>query len=168
MRPCCGLLGANRFCQPSSQRPGYGFVTLPSLQRGWRGLDGHTGSWGGRWRSGSRARSKKRRWRWAVWPGRWTDARAATCIRGDPASTHCPPATATSNHPLEGLTGPSAASEHSSVPHSAGMQIGGMQAAKILFLDLFSITSGMEFCGDGTGPVFIKQLSYTPGNHSES
>lgn len=95
------------------------------------------------------------------------DARAATCIRSDPASSHCPPATRSSNHPPEGLMGSSVAPEHSSVPHSAGMDIGGMQAARILFLDLLSVTSGMEFCGDGTGPVFIKKLSDTPANHSQ-
>lgn len=52
--------------------------------------------------------------------------------------------------------GSSVAPEHSSVPHTAGMDIGGMQAARILFLDLLSVTSGTEFCGDGTGPAFIK------------
>lgn len=92
-------LGANRFCQLCSQRPCYGFVTLPSLQQGWRAWTG-TQSPGGGWRSGWRAQIGKKRaregggWRCGVGTdtrvrtGTWMAARAATCIRGDPASIH--------------------------------------------------------------------------------
>lgn len=89
LSPCCSLLGANRFCQPSSQRPCSGPVTVPSLQRGWRGLDGHTRSWGGGGLAGGHGANRVGGGGRFGWGDGWMDARAATCIRSDP-----PPPTA--------------------------------------------------------------------------
>ncbi len=76
----------------------------------------------------------------------WGDGQQPEQEHASEVTTPPPTATTTTVHPLEGMRS-SVAPESSSVPHSAGMEISGMRAAKILFLDLFSITSGMEFGG---------------------
>lgn len=60
-----------------------------------------------------------------------------------PSEVTPPPPTAPPTSSQEGF-------QHSSAPLSAGREIRGTQAAKILFLDLLSITSGMEFGGAAT------------------
>lgn len=140
---CVGLLGANRFCQVFSQKPHSGFVTLPSLQQGWRGWTGTQGPRRG-WRSGWSARGRKKRegegggggwgdWNWNM---SWVEQRGAKPER-QPASEvtrlhPLPRPTTTPNHPPEGPEWLCLASEG-----SAGRENGGMQAAEILFSVLF-------------------------------
>lgn len=102
----------------------------------------------------------------------WTAARERqTCVRGDPASTHCHRQPQPQIIHPEGLKWSAVASQHSSVPRSAGSDICGMQAARTLFLDLVSTTSGMEFGGSGTkrrsGSVFIQQLRISSAKLTE-
>lgn len=164
-RVCCGLLGANRFCQLSSQRPCYGFVTLPSLQRGWRGWPGTQGLEGG-WGSGWRARSKKKRWR----------CRQAVGIEGDGQQPGQKPASEVTQLP------PTAATNHSpkSSSGSTGVILCGIGAfqcpsfswqPKCYFGICFSITSGMAFGGTGIETmwacVYQTALNYYQESHGK-
>lgn len=61
----------------------------------------------------------------------WTAARERqTCMRGDPASTHCHRQPQPQIIHPEGLKWSSVASQHSSVPRSAGSDICGMQCSQ--------------------------------------
>lgn len=109
---CVGLLGANRFCQVFSQKPHSGFVTLPSLQQGWRGWTGTQGPRRG-WRSGWSARGRKKRegegggggwgdWNWNM---SWVEQRGAKPERQPASEVTPPPPSATANHNPKSSTG---------------------------------------------------------------
>lgn len=95
------------------------------------------------------------RWSWAVWLGTWTDARAATCIGGDPASTgdHNPKLSAGGPDGIPCSIGAFQCSSFSW--HRNSRQAGSQNP----IFGCISISSGKESGGTGTD---IKLLSITP------
>lgn len=133
MRPRRGLLGPNRFCQLSSQKaPLWCFCQSAQPAAGlegrvWTSTRGPGGGDGGL-AGGHRAEKLDGRLELGS-PVRDVDGRQS----GRPASEVTPG----SNSSAGGARWGSAALERSSVPRSAGTEIQGRQAARILFLGFF-------------------------------